>query len=517
MKPLLQENEYLNLQYKKLKDGLTNNTILNRETENYDKIINFIQKSINNKINNVNTHSNKRSKRGLINGLGSIVKTITGNLDAEDGKRYDKILNHIQGNMKNLENQLNLQYTINDKIIERFNSTIKDIEHNDIVLKSRIIQLHNVIQNKLQQQDILFAKDIFNQLIILYNSILYVLQDIENSVTFCKLQTIHPSIIETIDLFHELQKISKFYKNQLPLELKYENILEFESLIQVNCKIEPDQITYFLSLPIDFEENYNLYYLKPIPTKHESEYVTIVPNIKYLLKLENKIIPLRDICTKNTVFQCPNHLISRNNANCEEQIILQNNPQQCQYTRISIRENQIEFIFEINQYLAVFSKDEKFISQCEGQTETKSLNGIFLIKNNNCKLFLNKEEITYNEKSYGTPLIINGLHFNISKTKISNFTIELKTLKLENIPNPAVVHQETFRPRVHSQPSLWTIIIYIIIVIGICFLAARWLKNRKLRKIEKQEENSTPERDQRKSTLPEEVSFQQGRSYLTTN
>lgn len=35
---------------------------------------------------------NKRQTRGLINGLGSIIKSITGNLDNTDEEHYDDIL-----------------------------------------------------------------------------------------------------------------------------------------------------------------------------------------------------------------------------------------------------------------------------------------------------------------------------------------------------------------------------------------------------------------------------------------
>lgn len=39
---------------------------------------------------NVNFHLDKiRTKWGLIGGLGHLVKFITGNLDSQDGQRYD--------------------------------------------------------------------------------------------------------------------------------------------------------------------------------------------------------------------------------------------------------------------------------------------------------------------------------------------------------------------------------------------------------------------------------------------
>ena len=61
---------------------------------NFDKITNKM----------VNLFHN-RNKRGLINGLGSIIKSITGNLDSQDAERYDEIFRKIEENQKILEKQ----------------------------------------------------------------------------------------------------------------------------------------------------------------------------------------------------------------------------------------------------------------------------------------------------------------------------------------------------------------------------------------------------------------------------
>ena len=52
-----------------------------------------------------------RTKRGLINGLGSIFKSISGNLDYADGERYDKLIQELQNNQINLVNNIKNQNT----------------------------------------------------------------------------------------------------------------------------------------------------------------------------------------------------------------------------------------------------------------------------------------------------------------------------------------------------------------------------------------------------------------------
>jgi hypothetical protein len=47
----------------------------------------------------------------------------------------------------------------------------------------------------------------------------------------------HPSIITTRELFIELKKLASHYKNQLPLEVQYKNILDFENLMEVEFNL----------------------------------------------------------------------------------------------------------------------------------------------------------------------------------------------------------------------------------------------------------------------------------------
>lgn len=202
---------------------------------NYVKITKYIQETVFDKLDNINIHpsiqtNDNRKKRGLINGIGTVFKTITGNLDASDSERYEKILNHLKENQRNLQTQLKYQYSVNNDIIDKFKNTIRDIQHNEKVLESKINQFNNILQSDTTQLNILIAKDLYNQLIILYNAILNILQDIENSITFCKLHKLHPSIIKSLDLFKAIQKMGNNYKDQFPYEIKQENIADFENM-----------------------------------------------------------------------------------------------------------------------------------------------------------------------------------------------------------------------------------------------------------------------------------------------
>ena len=80
----------------------------------------------------------KREKRGLINGLGSIIKSITGNLDETDKERYDQIIENINVNENKLTDKINTMVKINNNITAQFNNNIKIIKENNILLNKKL-------------------------------------------------------------------------------------------------------------------------------------------------------------------------------------------------------------------------------------------------------------------------------------------------------------------------------------------------------------------------------------------
>lgn len=491
----------LNTQYNKLFLTYSNHSAIAIEFSNYDKIVKYTQNLIKSKIENIKLHDKARLfKRGLINGIGSVIKGLTGNLDSSDGEKIYKILNHLQTNENNLNSQLSRQYSINNQLMQNFNSTLQDIQHNELILKSKIIQLNQIIKEGITHQDIIFGKDLFNQLIIMYNAVLNILQDIENSISFCRLGTLHPSIINSHDLFLELKNIEIHYKNTLPFQVKYENILNFEAVLKINCKIESDKVIYFLSLPINYETNFDLFFMLPLPTKVESKLLTIIPISKYLLKSKNDnfVRPLFDKCTFGKPWHCPSRLQANHKSHCEENILLYQNASQCQYVQLEITENHLEIIPEINQYLAVFPTEEKIVIQCDKHTETKSLFGTFLIKKNDCKVQFRNQEIIFQESSFGKPMVIDVTELKINNNNAPALKIELKKLNLKEIEmHPMLPIYEN--PIEYHIPSIWTGFLYIGLIIGIAYVY-KTLRNKKLRR------NSATEMDKNIS-LPGDASF----------
>ncbi|KAL1502740.1 hypothetical protein ABEB36_007842 [Hypothenemus hampei] len=135
----------LNIQHDKLDVSLKNNTSL---VDNYYKISLFLKEKIRDKL--INLGNNTNSSRS--------------NMDSQDEEKIYKILNHIKSNQNNLQNQLSMQYSVSNDLINNFNKSLET---------SRKIQLKTAVEINIKDIEVLHYKDLFNQLIILYNSVLY--------------------------------------------------------------------------------------------------------------------------------------------------------------------------------------------------------------------------------------------------------------------------------------------------------------------------------------------------------
>ena len=108
------------------------------EFHNSYRLINILGNRVNNQIQQLNPQ-NKRLKRGLINGLGNIIKQITGNLDQNDAEKYDNAIKALSNNQNKMKIILENQVTILHDSIEKFKNNSEILPHNQFLLNGRMI------------------------------------------------------------------------------------------------------------------------------------------------------------------------------------------------------------------------------------------------------------------------------------------------------------------------------------------------------------------------------------------
>lgn len=105
----------------------------------------------------------------------------------------------------------------------------------------------------------LILKEIFNQFSITFLNFFNLINEVENSGKKMVWHVKYPSpqchkARSTPNRARENHKFQ--YKEELSVPLTLENLAQFEEAFTVNCKITKNQIIYFISVPINFKENY---------------------------------------------------------------------------------------------------------------------------------------------------------------------------------------------------------------------------------------------------------------------
>lgn len=283
LNPLIAEISKLNDKYLNLISSVDKNPKYKLELSNLIIITNATKLMVETKLTEILGHPS-RVKRGLINALGSIFKTITGNLDARDGQKYDTLISELQKNQHNIVERLNVQNSLSLEIIDKFNKTVNDISHNEKLLDSKIQLIQQIVQKAASSDHYYFFSDTILQIYELYNLVYNTLQDIENSITFAKLKTLHPSIIKASDLYKSLNHLYTKLQGKLPFETTYDNLKIYEQIIVVKSYMSQNRLVYILEIPISYPYDFDLYHLYSIPIKSSDEvFQTIVPRSENIL------------------------------------------------------------------------------------------------------------------------------------------------------------------------------------------------------------------------------------------
>lgn len=106
----------------------------------------------------------RRRRRGLIDGLGSVVKAITGNLDAADGERIDAELVSLHQEYGTLKKGIKQQLQVVETTLSMFNQTSQVAQRNMEAMRDAVVTLRGKFKDETnflhQRTDYLAALDL---------------------------------------------------------------------------------------------------------------------------------------------------------------------------------------------------------------------------------------------------------------------------------------------------------------------------------------------------------------------
>lgn len=493
---------------------ISKNKEYQNDMSNYIELLKITQNRIDNKIKEIIPHP-QRIKRGLVNGLGSIFKAVTGNLDANDGNRYEKLIHELRENQRNLQANILKQNSLSLSVIENFNSTLRQISYNEKLIESKINEISFIVTKTTYRENSLYMKDIINQILNVYGIINSILQDVENSLTFSKLKIMHPSIIKIENLYTELIRLqNRVGHEQMPLPVNLENTPLYENLINLESFVLNNKITYLLHIPIMQPQTFDYFHIYSVPIYYQSLFKVVLPRNKFVLKNQlhyayynqecQEIFPDSFICEKQTTEEI------QKNSPCEIKLLHSDkDTSSCKQTEIKITQTIVNRLDKTNQWILILPIKEAIEIRCFSQTEVRNIVGTFLCEVPiGCQIITNSKAIINNEKpseSNNQPILFPDFSDTPTLLPVLNLSLHLQDLKLDNLhklKNEIVQNQpHLVFTAMTKSPSLWTIMIYVFIIICCLFIAYKKV----MPKVIKRRQKRSPEEEMIEIQLPRQA------------
>lgn len=363
--------------YSRINTTITNDKDYQIKLGSICKQIEFLESNIRNRIFQILPFA--RIKRALFSPLGSVVKSITGNLDETDAIRYDFEISQLKNEEHSVERKMSLMVSALDKFAnnsEVMNSNIK-------FLGNKTQEIESYIEKEAKRDNILTLMNILYEISNNFHTIYDFIQEIETAIAFSKLHILHQSIINSTELIRILAEVEKHAHLIYPVDKL--NLIKIERTILLKSYIMRNRLVFVLEVPLIEENTYIYYKIIPIPVYDPitQKTVTIIPKHPYLMVNRLKFRPVANPCDEieDNKFLCSSdNFVPYPTETCIEQIMtLKQNCSSCQQHVIHIEKEKIQKITE--NYWLIYSEDGLMITEhCNEDVTKHTIQGTFFLQ-----------------------------------------------------------------------------------------------------------------------------------------
>lgn len=449
---------------------------------------------------------NSRTKRGLVNPLGSLIKLITGNLDHDDAIKYDQVISELEGKQHHSEKKISVISTMLNGLI---NST-ETLHENSLILDERLKRIERIVKyiataenNSLYSTYILGMYNLFSTN---FRTIYLTLSEVETALSFSKVSVLHQSIVNTTELMLILGTISKTSNLVYPVSVN--NLVKIESTMVVKSYVKGNQITYIIEIPLTDNITYSYFKVYPLPILSENRTVIIIPKYPYLLAKSPKTLPLLNPCKEISPNQylCTEHdIVPYPESTCVEQLLnFQTNLTLCAPHEVVIEDVKLQRIGSSSWIL--YSRDGVVLTKkCADDVTKEKLQGTYIITADEaCALHIGSTRLSdfhYFMKNLQYRVLpiatLPELNF-INVTNIGK-TVNLKGVNLDDLKHLTYVlkneqsesaESESQNPLKVKSFSLATVILYILLALSLGLYIAFKYKTYIIRKLRNDQDPS---------------------------
>lgn len=429
----------------------------------------YLVNKVQNKLNIINP---TRTKRGLLNIVGTGYKWAFGLLDHTDAERYDAAIKTLEKNQHYLHNDLKNLLTVTSNYMNETNNIVKNISLNQGEISKELIN----IQNNLNKYTFyLKLQNWLNNIIIDCQDIIEILDALETSILFAKLNILDNSLLSIKELKQIKNLINENYENGL---IQFKQDLSYLEIIKTEVKRLGGKILLIFHVPIVENKLFDYYHLIPIPLHNQiiippKPYILVDSATHYYTEAPCPIIEgtcLHSVQPRRYTDDCIPTILQGNHANCKS----------LQYS------NPTTIIEVINEaYLIVIPViDITIKKQCEqnGFAEISSPHLVHLPQN--CQVTISNQ--TFDNRAtnlIGTPIEMMTMETTpLLSTRNSPLVLHsIQTDKLTDIYNHAQqIHVTDLEEITQNRPdnTLLYILTILIVIILFYMLYKYFLRNK---------------------------------------
>lgn len=419
-------------------------------------------------------------KRGLIDGLGTIIKTITGNMDANDAININEEIKKLNLNQNILEIETNQQISINKKMIERFDNITRHINEQQKTIESFLHVYNANINNALRtDQEVLkhlqyVHKIIFN-IDLLYNHLI----NIAEAVTFARLHIISKQILTKT----ELNEIRSLLEKQ---SINFSSDEEIYEILQLQAYYNNSNIVFSIEIPITSQTNYSFFHLIPLPI-NKTLYISTYP---YVATHESDALYFGKACDLiEDIYLCESKDKQKTKfPECVPKII-NNHPAICNLSN-GLESNQI--LQPENNYILLTDVRNISVETTCGINKY-NIYGTALLHYQNCSITINN--ITYDSKAdiFWDSIVIHPP----TRSQINSSTItqhlSLNKLHLDQLQNREEIHLLTTKSTAHIA-SIWLLLIPLTAILTFMHFQVKTRKSPKIETPKIEDNQGAPSR-----------------------
>lgn len=432
---------------------LTQMLPMNLKRSNHLEILTQIKEACEDKLKYFSFYS-RRQRRGALNFIGTGFNWLFGTLDNNDKEIYDKAILELNKNEFKIQEKYDSLWSMNIAAMHEINNTLHNAFVNDNILQNEIGKLNQtVVMHELEEDISLY--------ITKYQIILRTINELMDSLTFCKHHTLDPVIISPESYLTQLQNLDNNHVD-LPYQPTADNIFLYQEITTVNCAFNTDHILYFLHLPLFTRQAFKVYKLVPVPMNVQSQYYRPRVSPDFVIRHDDTVLTTPN-CLKAThnSFLCMENFQAA--PTCEFEALTRHDVSTCHLDSLALEADFVEI--DENEHVIMFNPRNTTIAyQCTSSANHYfSFTGVFLVNPNNCSLTINSKVIRPRTPST-TRLFIPDIQMNPIEILHSH---DLRSLWIRQD-----THQYTPDnvSSTHLQSFTWEHLIILILLILILFI-----------------------------------------------